>query len=76
MTNFENWQATIPEKDRVENVEALVIDHGPETDEAEFRYEMNIPCETCPCRDRCEKEHSFWRGCADIFQEWAKEETK
>ena len=29
MTNFEKWQQTLPENDRVENVEALVIDHGP-----------------------------------------------
>lgn len=76
MTNFEKWQASLPEKDRVQNVGALVIDNGPETDVDEFRYTMNIDCKTCPCRDRCSEAHSYWVGCADIFREWAREEAK
>lgn len=77
MTNFEKWQQTLPENDRVSKPEDLIIDRGPDIDEKEeFRHVVKLPCKNCPCLEKCGREHDYWRGCSDIFQEWAKEETK
>lgn len=76
MTNFENWQQTLPESKRVEKPEDLIFDRGKLFDEEdEFRHVAMIECVECPCQNECDANHDFWTGCADIFLDWAKEEV-
>ena len=75
MTNFERWQNTLPQNKRVEKPEDLVLDRGEETDKDEFRHMVMIDCDDCPCRKECDLAHDCWTGCADIFLDWAKEES-
>lgn len=75
MTNFDHWQQTAPEKYRAAKPEDLIVDRGEVDEMEEFRYIARIDCFECPCHIRCHSEHDMWRGCSEIFLEWATEEV-
>jgi hypothetical protein len=49
------------------------VDRGEVDETEEFRYIARIDCFECPCHIQCHSDHDMWRGCSEIFLEWAKE---
>ncbi len=66
MTNFEAWQKTLPESERVKKVEDLIVDRGEEcNDPDDDRYVIRHDCRDCPINGKCGKD--YWNGCVDVF---------
>lgn len=75
MTNFEAWQKTLPESERVEKVEDLIVDRGEEcNDPDDDRCVIRHDCRVCPINGKCGRD--YWNGCVDVFTAWAKSEAK